>query len=254
MGRELNFGCYSYSGIDVFYRPGTEDEKVLAHSFQSDVFFKEIPSFAPGRNPIVIDIGAHIGTFSILAAIKYPGARIYAYEPCYDTFQVLNKNVKYNKIESIHISQSAVAAVAGIAKLYHSHLDGNWGHTITKEVSPSFEEVKSVTLEAIIEDERIDFIDLLKLNCEGAEFGILTNTPDRVIQKIGVGIILYHEDLDTRNGDVKQLVRLFERLGFRIVLSRREEKRGWLVVWNKRRYSWTYFLQKALARRLKAWS
>lgn len=252
MAEELELSVYSYKGVEVHYRSGTKDEKVLAHSFIHDIFFPEIPSFKPSKKPVIIDVGAHIGTFSVLCAIKYPEASIYAYEACHDTFRVLEKNKSSNNFTRIHPFHKAVAGVKGTAKLFHSAENGNWGHSITKALSSSFEEVTSTTLEDITTENQIDTIDLIKLNCEGAEFEIIFNTPHDVIKKIGLGIILYHEDLEATAGNARELSALFKKLNFRIVTIKTGEKRGWLIVWNKRKYSWVNFIAKAVIRRLHA--
>lgn len=252
MEQGLRLGNYSYEGRNIYYREGTEDEKVLAHSFMNDIFFKEIPSFKPSKQPVIIDIGAHIGTFSILCSIKYPEGIIYAYEACHETFRILKENTEVNNLSRVHTFHRAVAGVKGTTKLFHSEENGNWGHSITKALSGSFEVVNSTTLEDIIVEHGIDSIDLIKLNCEGAEFEILFNTPPSLIKKIELGIILYHEDLDTKIGNASRLSELFKKLNFRIVTIKTGDKRGWLIVWNKRRYSRLHFILKGLIRRLTA--
>lgn len=251
MEPELRLDKYSYNGIEVYFRVGTEDEKVLSHSFSNDIFFKEIPSFNPSAHPVILDIGAHIGTFSLLCTMKYPGASIYAYEPCLDSFQILEKNRKINNLERLQIFRMAVAGKTGTVKLFHSKENGNWGHSITMALSPSFEVVKTTSLEEIIVQNNIDFIDLIKLNCEGAEFEILFNTSRDALRKIGLGLILYHEDLDNAIGNSDRMAALFEELKFRVVRIKTSEKRGWLIVWNREKYSRTHFILRALLRRLK---
>lgn len=251
MERELKLDTYSYNGLKLYYRVGTEDEKVLSHSFSNDIFFKEIPSFHPSARPVIIDIGAHIGTFSLLCALKYPTASIYSYEPCLDSFQIFRKNKEINNLDLLQVFCMAVSSSKGTARLFHSEDNGNWGHSITKALSSSFEVVNTTTLEEIIVDNNIDFIDLIKLNCEGAEFGILFNTPQSMLQRVGVGIILYHEDLGNAIGNSDRLVDLFEQSKFRVVRIKTSSDRGWLIVWNRRKYSRVGSIVNALLRRLK---
>jgi len=137
-----------------------------------------------------------------------------------------------------------------MTNLFHSNKTGNWGHSITKSLSNSFEQVKTTTLESIMAVNKIGFIDLIKFNCEGSEFTILLNTPHNVIKKIGLGLILYHQDLDNQLGDVNKLVELFKYLNFRVMMISKGPDRGWLIVWNKREYSWLYFIRKGLIRRM----
>jgi hypothetical protein len=58
----------SYDGFEVIYRKGTADENVIGHSFENDIFFSGIPEYQPEDGHVIIDLGAHIGTFSLLAS------------------------------------------------------------------------------------------------------------------------------------------------------------------------------------------
>ena len=134
-------------------------------------------------------------------------------------------------------------------QLFHNAVSGNWGHSITRVFDSSSEEVKAITLERLVSENDIDLIDLAKFNCEGSEFSILTKAPEAVLSKIGLGIILYHEDLAEKGYRLEDLVSLFERKAFRKLVIRKSRDRGWLIVWNRRMYSRLYFLISAIQRR-----
>lgn len=242
-------GEFRYGTLKVYYRKGTEDELVLSHSFDNDIYFKEIPSFRPRRNPIIVDVGAHIGTFSLLTCYKYPNSRVYALEASSETFNVLNKNVQTNALP-ITIFHSALLDRSDSVRLYHNTISGNWGHSITRPFDGSSEEVNAITLEQLVAENGIDFIDLAKFNCEGSEFSILLNMPGALLAKFGLGIILYHEDLAENGYRLEDLLRLFDNKSFRRLVVRKSNDRGWLIVWNRRRYSRLYFLLSAIRRRL----
>jgi FkbM family methyltransferase len=244
-----SLGEFRYDTLTVYYRKGTEDEKVLAHSFDNDIYFKEIPSFKPRRSPVIIDVGAHIGTFSILASIKYPGSRVFAMEASRETFDILSKNVQVNHLP-IKVLHNALLDRNATVQLFHNAVSGNWGHSITKAFASSSEEVNAITLEHLVGENDIDFIDLVKFNCEGSEFSILMKTPKAILEKIGLGIILYHEDLAEKEYCLENLLSLFDKNSFRTLVIRKSPKRGWLIVWNRNTYSSLYFLLSAIYRRL----
>jgi FkbM family methyltransferase len=252
MDADQQLGEFWFNSLKIFFRKGTEDEKVLSHSFDNDIFFKEIPSFKPQKNPVIVDVGAHIGTFSILSAIKFPQARIFSIEASKETFDILQKNIDENHLP-IQASHNALLDREEKVRLYHSSKTGNWGHSVTKELSNSFEEVDSVSLNLFIKENEIDFIDLIKFNCEGAEFDVLLNTNEGVLRKIGLAIILYHEDLSSSGYTLNDLLPLFKPESFRVICIARGNKRGWLIVWNKKIYSHSYFFLSAFKRRLNKW-
>ena len=68
------------------------------------------------------------------------------------------------------------------------------------------EKVRNITLERFINEHNIQDIRLVKFNCEGAELGILMNTPTEVLNAIKNMVVLYHFDLDVNFNykDLKQ--------------------------------------------------
>jgi len=70
------------------------------------------------KNSTIIDIGAHVGLYSILAAMEV-GNIIYAFEPMPDNFKLLSENIKKNKLETKIIPFNvAIAAKKEKRKLY----------------------------------------------------------------------------------------------------------------------------------------
>ncbi len=250
MEQQHTLGLFRYHWIGINYRKGTEDEKVLDHSFDRDIFLREIPSFRPSKNSVIVDVGAHIGTFSLLCALRFPEARIHAFEASHETFEILAENIRCNNLRQVSAYHQAMAGQTGKVRLFHSVKTGNWGHSITRAFSSSYEEVDATTLEAFVVERAIPFIDLIKFNCEGAEFEIIVNTPEAILKKIGVAIILYHEDLDEVHGNASNIAHLFRRLGFRVDTIPKAKDRGWIIVWNRSRYSFAFFLWKAIVRRI----
>jgi FkbM family methyltransferase len=216
----------------VHYRPGTADEDVLNESFEKDLFFPGVPEYKIQNDHIILDIGAHIGCFSLLAAGKARTGKIYSFEPSAETYQVLENNVRSNDLSNIKTFPLAVASKKGTALLYHDTVTGNWGHSITKELSGKSEEVSCITLEDFFTAENIRHVDFIKFNCEGAEFGILLNTSPVVLRRIKCMLILYHGFLE-KNISIKQLTAHLSQSGF--ILHQRyknkEDESGWLIAY-----------------------
>jgi FkbM family methyltransferase len=224
---ELNIG--TFGGFQVAYRKGTADEVVIAHSFDHDEFFTGVPEYQAARNHIVIDIGAHIGTFSLLASSKVPLGKVYAIEPSEDTFHFLRVNVALNRAINVSVHHLAIMAERGVATLYHDA--GNWGHSVVKRLSPRSEQVAACSLSDFMEDNGIQQCDFMKLNCEGAEFPILLNTPPDVLGRFGALLVLYHSDLWEQNTPQELLVHLTAS-GFKWDVRNQTKMRGWIVAIN----------------------
>src|SRR5690606_28080848 len=86
-----------FDGFTVAYRGGTADENVLGESFDHDQLLRAVPEYRPSPGDVVIDIGAHIGTFSLLVASRIPGGTVHAIEASLDTFNLLRINAALNR-------------------------------------------------------------------------------------------------------------------------------------------------------------
>ena len=91
-----------------------------------EVFFLNtndwIDEFKIKEKDIVVDIGAHVGYFSIYSSINAKNGKIFAFEPYTKSFEVLRKNLKINKIENVITQNLGVAKKSGHRK---QHLQKN---------------------------------------------------------------------------------------------------------------------------------
>lgn len=220
--------------LNIFYRENSSDENVLNHSFDNDIFFKGIPEYKIKQNHVIIDVGAHIGTFSVLSAIGALKGHVFGVEPCLDSFKIFEKNVIENNLKNVTCQNIAISDKNGETKLFYDIEQGNWGHSIVYSFSEQGEIVKTVTLDAFFETNAIAKCNLIKFNCEGAEFKILMNASDNTLKKIKHYIILFHNDLE-KNYTLQQLNDRFKKLGCYTIMRypSMEGLRGWLIVVNR---------------------
>jgi len=131
---------------------------------------------------IVVDIGANVGYFTLFAL--QASAIIYAYEPELGNYKRMMKQV-YDNDFIFGRGNGYRCAVAGNNKgrTLSIHPSNIGGHSTTYPVGDRKEEVPSVTLDEIA--EKLERIDLLKMDCEGAEFEILAAASERTMGKIG---------------------------------------------------------------------
>jgi FkbM family methyltransferase len=220
-----------FDGFHVAYRKGTADELVVRHSFDNDIFFTGVPEYRPRESDAIIEIGAHIGTFSILAATKVKRGHVYAIEASEDSANYLRINAALNHCDNLSVHQTALADKEGALELYHD--TGTWGHSTVKAYSSVSETVQATTLEKFMELNHIERCDFLKLNCEGAEFPILLNTPSTVLAKIKIALVLFHCDLWMKN-DEQDLIAHFAMAGFDCSIRNKTGPRGWIIAVNSK--------------------
>lgn len=118
---------------------------------------------------VIVDAGANIGLATIFYANQYPGARIIALEPEASNYRMLRKNVApYPAVSTL---QTALWRSNGQVDL----IDPGEGHTTfqtregTDRATKQSMRVPSVTVDQLMHNFGIDWIDLLKLDIEGAE-------------------------------------------------------------------------------------
>ena len=200
-----------YAGYEVLLRPYRMDLAIAQEISAAGIYTKHQPA---GGKVVVIDLGAHIGLYSLLAA-HHSAAIIHAYEPQTENFLLLVKNIARNNLqERIHPHMLAVAGKAGPRKLFLDQGNNTGGHSINQKPVGSSEyiTVECVTLPQVLDEvlgaekpERC----MVKIDVEGAEGEILLNTPPGYLDKIDAMIVEFH-----RYGQYKEVREYLERNGF----------------------------------------
>ena len=226
IGRSSTLRIRNFDGFEMAYRPNTVDEAVLKESFSHDIFFSGVPEYQPSDTDVILDIGAHIGTFAVLAASKVPRGAVHAIEACQDTFEFLRMNVALNRMTNLHAHHLALSGEHGVCTLYHDA--ENWGHSVVHQQSASSETVESRTLQDFFEENGIARCHFVKFNCEGAEFPILLASPAEILRRIDRMLVLYHSDLWTANTK-EELISHLQASGFTCVICNETGSRGWIV-------------------------
>lgn len=122
-------------------------------------------------NDIVIDIGGHIGSFSVYAASM--GATVITYEPVTASFELLQQNVEINGFP-VDINKMAVTDKEGGRMIYIRRFNYGGSNLYHPHMDLDLQEmIQCTTLDKIYQDKEIDHCDFLKLDCEGAEFDII---------------------------------------------------------------------------------
>lgn len=120
---------------------------------------------------VILDVGAHIGVFSLIIAKRFPHATVYAIEPETENYQLLVKNISLNKLSNVVPLKVAVTEAYGKAVLNVS--DRPDLHSLYFNItSHRTEEVETVPL------SHFKNVDVLKIDAEGALYHILDEVPE----------------------------------------------------------------------------
>jgi len=199
-GRIINYVLRS--GLQFRVRAGTGDRIAINNIWVKNAFMVRLDDVR--KCSTVIDVGAHIGAFSIFVASLARHAKVYSYEPEPSNYALLKENIKINGFEGkIRPLNLAVLASRGTAKLYLR--DRSISHSTTAAACVGGStgiEVPCVSLEDIFEDNHLDRCDLLKINAEGAEYPILLNASEEILSRVRILCVQCHEIDDKRNVSV----------------------------------------------------
>lgn len=214
------------NGVRLFYRPDSHDYSILSEIWIEGYYSKYFPF---GRKAVILDIGAHNGYFSIFASVNTAaGSVIYAFEPVDENYSILTKNIEANSVENVHARNMGVSKSGGSVNLFINSAHTG-GHSIYKERVQKYEinNIEEINIDCIafgqIVPADVDVIDYCKMDIEGAEFEVLLNTPRKMLEKVSVYALEFHEFGGYKADD---LIRLFKGLGYNVEHGYLPSKRG----------------------------
>jgi FkbM family methyltransferase len=161
------------------YRPGTSDDKAYTEIFTKGVYRKKKLDFDVSSGETWIDLGGHIGLFT-LYAISKGAARVYVYEADVENFAMLETNIKLNGLEDrVKCIRAAVVADTELGNrrtidLWSSSNPAvNYRNSIVPKARGMKKTVPARKFNAVITKHRN--ADGIKIDIEGAEVSILTS-------------------------------------------------------------------------------
>lgn len=186
-----------------FSAPGFRDPLHLRVRTSDISLFQEILinmeyDWELARSPkVIVDAGANVGLTSVFYANKYPDAKIVSVEPEPSNFAMLKKNTaSYSNIVTV---QAALWKENTELNIFDPG-QGHWGfQTGDVRESAAVEKQRPVhgtTVDKLMEDNGIGYIDLLKVDIEGSEKEVFEHSL-RWIDRVGVIVIELHDRFKT---------------------------------------------------------
>lgn len=155
------------NGIDFQVRDGVLgqwDRGIVDEVVTTDCY--RISGWKPNNRVRVLDVGAHIGSFSKWTATRLPLASIWAFEMMPENFAILQANVAGHP--NVRVQNAALGARAGVVSVTHGG-NNTGGHSANWSDTG---EVPCFDVAAVFDEW--PYVDCLKMDCEGSEFPILS--------------------------------------------------------------------------------
>jgi FkbM family methyltransferase len=142
---------------------------------------------------VVIDIGAGLGDFAVMAARRHPRARVLAFEPFPASADLCRRNVRLNAAANVQVIESAVGQGSGAIGLDISSPESVQYSTVSGAAGQSALLVKTLGLAEVFAQHAVERCAMLKLDCEGAEFEILLTLDQAILDRIDSISMEYHD-------------------------------------------------------------
>lgn len=165
-----------------------------------EVFVQGAYDFAAAAPaPRIIDCGANIGFSIFFFKARHPDCTITAFEPHPATFALLRSNLERSGIQGVEIRQLAVAEEEGSVALVCPEDDPG---SLSASISAGWTDGRPIPVSAVRLSSVIDGpVDLLKLDVEGAEYGVVRDLVETgAIAHVREAIIEFHEAPDEPRG------------------------------------------------------
>jgi FkbM family methyltransferase len=245
--RGLDFGVFWYKTFK-FLRPGNstllkfkvpkydyefycrinKDDFKIMTIHEDDI----IKRFTPKEGDIVVDIGAHIGLYTIISSKRVgTKGKVVAIEAHPGNFEMLNSNIKLNQLTNVIPLNYAVHSKETKVKLYLP--SGESGFTKYNTIMPNwintqekFVEVNANTLDYLLQLNQIrqEEVNWIKIDVEGAEFEVLKGATNVLSKSKDIAILMeLHGPPHVYKPKVEEFVDLYN---FKIEFEKSYEENG----------------------------
>jgi len=210
-GNKLSFNIPSTAEYLVF------KEIFVTDFYNIDQLVNQLPT-----HPVIIDIGGNIGYFEMILFSKIKTASLYAYEPIPSNYALFNKNIALNPglQNNIQLFNKAVTGTAQAS--VELFLESATENSVIASVYKDFDKqnkysikVPAISLEQIVQENKLESIDLVKIDCEGSEYPIIFETSPAVWKKIKKLVIEVH-NLDNEKRNVNYLANYLQANGYTV--------------------------------------
>jgi len=205
------YGKFMASSIDGWYAMQSNYEK-----YTQEIFNKNYQKYKNEKNKIFLDIGANIGRYTILNALRR--YKVYAFEPAEPIFKQLKRNVELNNLHNIILIPQGLSDRGDESEFeYFEGFEGSSRIGIQKDELSKYAKVLKVRtkkLDDVVKEYDIntDKIRLIKIDVEGHEYKVIKGGINTFKRVKNVDITM---EIWDSNPNKEKTLKLMKKLGFK---------------------------------------
>jgi FkbM family methyltransferase len=199
--------------------------------FFDDQYFSRLDLSSFPESPLIIDIGANVGFSALYFFRLFPHAVVHSFEPMPFLQRALHERRANYPGVAWHLHDFGIWKEDGELELFTTHVDDFTSVSGLVRLHDTVHRVKVPVrrLDSFLEQQAISRVDLLKLDCEGAEYGILFSLPETIWGRIANIALETH---DTDEWKTRDMVDFLRARGYEVDV---EERRITGNVWARNR-------------------
>jgi FkbM family methyltransferase len=247
--RGLDFADFLYKTVK-FFRPGCKLLKFKVPKYNYKFYCRInkddfivmtrhedviIEHFRPKEGDVVVDVGAHIGRYTIVASKQVgQNGKVIAIEADPSNFEILNRNIELNRLTNVTTLNYAAFSEEAKIKLYlpagdiftkYNTVMSDW---IWVKPDDKFVEVNGNTLDNLVHETGIRQVNWIKIDVEGAEFEVLRGAHNLLLNNKNIVLLVeLHGSPNDYRWKLEEFIGTYK---FKIEFEKIYEKNGYIIL------------------------
>jgi FkbM family methyltransferase len=193
-----------------------------------------IDYFCPKEGDVVVDVGAHVGRYTIIASKRVGSSgKVIAIEAEPNNFEMLNRNIQLNRLANVTTLNYAAFSKETKIKLYlpagdiftkYNTIMSDW---IWVKPQDKFIVVNANTVDNLLRQIGIRQVNWIKIDVEGAEFEVLKGSYNLLLNNRNIALLIeVHGSPNQYKLKLEEFLRLYN---FKKELERIYENNGYII-------------------------
>jgi FkbM family methyltransferase len=207
---------YAYS----MYCPLNKEDFIIVTKHEDEI----IEHFNPKQGDIVVDVGAHIGRYTIIASKRVgENGKVIAIEAHPGNYEMLNRNIKLNGLTNVMTLNYAVYSKETKIKLFLPGEKSNrtiYNTLISSRATDEekFVEVNANTLDNLLQQGGISDAEVnwIKIDVEGAELEVLKGAHDTMSNSKNITFLIEVHNVEDGKNLYRPIMDLMEKHNFKV--------------------------------------